>query len=75
MQKKVSFVLLLELQLCVNMFGRRLSGVFFSFFFFNDQLLSLISILSRSSLHFFVFLQQYETKLTSSWSSGDGSHL
>ena len=41
-----------------NMLGRRLMSVFF-FFFFNDQLLSLISILSRSSLHYFVFLQQY----------------
>ena len=40
-----------------NMLGRRLMSVFF--FFFNDQLLSLISILSRSSLHYFVFLQQY----------------
>ena len=58
LQKKVTFVLLLELQLCVNMLGRRFKSVFF-FFFFNDQLLSLISILSRSSLHYFVFLQQY----------------
>ena len=40
-----------------NMLGRRLMSVFF--FFSYDQLLSLISILSRSSLHYFVFLQQY----------------